>query len=244
MGYCLLLEADRSIVRDVQTSLKLIDLDVKVAKSVDAAKGIVLDGEPPRLVFVRPALPDDEQAGVKLAQNIKIHPLLRSCPVVLLRHKEEMAHLNSLPKNFDAELFLPVAFPSFTKEVRSLIEHFRENPIPQATEAEQLSMASSAIEPRGSAGGSRESSAGGFADEQSEDVAAQLSGGAPGGEVDTPTPNMFLSRRLMIAYGIHIAVLDRLRQSSEFATAPLEELPAIVQRVTDAVVSDFDAEKL
>ncbi len=53
-----------------------------------------------------------------------------------------------------------------------------------------------------------------------------------------------LDKRMVIAYGVQLTVLEALRQDSDFSTAKLAEIPEVLARVTEEVCHNLDVKKL
>lgn len=53
-----------------------------------------------------------------------------------------------------------------------------------------------------------------------------------------------IERRMVIAYAIHMEVLEALKTDGEFAAASLSEIPAVVGKVTEQVVREFKLSRL
>ncbi|MCB0332211.1 MAG: hypothetical protein KDD55_01860 [Bdellovibrionales bacterium] len=135
-GTCILLESDDAVINDITYSLKLIDLEVLVAESLEDAKDL-LEEQRPELIIVRGHVVGDSDAGFRLADEVRSHPQFSTVPVMLLCAEGEHDSLDELPESFVAELKLPVEFPTFTKNVRAILQELEESPLEPVAENQQ-----------------------------------------------------------------------------------------------------------
>ena len=218
----LLVESEQSVIKDLTCSLRLIDLPVYSAGSVLEAKSSVRSKRP-SLVLVRSVVGDDPQAGVTLARELSVDQELGSLPVVLLCTPSEKSLLEGSLELFDAELNLPIEFPSVTYQIRDILKRFEKGKaikdhalldrvIPDTVERVAKAVALG----------------GGAAD------------GAVAADFSMPPLTPEQERNLHVAYRIQLAVLDELRRSRFFGKIGEDKVPHVVAAITNTVCQYFN----
>jgi DNA-binding NtrC family response regulator len=218
----LLLETDKQVVKDVTCSLRLVDIAVHAAGSVteliNEAKR-----KRPGLVITRAGVVGDEKAGVRLAEELASKEELAAVPVVLLCTSSERSAIEKYIEMFDAEVALPIEFPSVTYQIQEVLDK-------STAEAKVSSML---LEP----------------EMPLEDGVSKVMQAVEEGRGDLPTaaikPMDCENRRrnLVIAYDIHIAVLRELEQSRMFGSLNSARVPQVVAAVTQSVCNAYDLQR-
>ncbi len=216
---CLLFGCDASTESDIIASMKLIEMDVLRAESIEEAKRAMLEMKP-KLVFARCDVSGDSNPAVELSKNVKSHVDLQTTPIVLLHEKDEPGYEKT--NIFEASLKLPVEFPTFTQQVRKLIEHFEKHP-PEPREIPDEDLASVASHQQ----------------QKAEAICEVESSDRERGGSMTP-----LDKRMVVAYGIQMRLLEVLRSDMRFQNAGLETLPEVVAEVTAEVCREFNVSEL
>ncbi|MCI5064426.1 hypothetical protein MRY87_01730 [bacterium] len=248
---CVVLASDAETIGDIKTSLSLLKMSVRGGTTVPAAKAELLNDPAPVIILVEEDLRGKTGAGRELAESLQGHPTLSGVPVCRL-----VTDLEGLAEEalFATAFKVPVEFPTFTREVKKFLLEggavsapsdsapsdsasavaVSEVPSGQLTEEAQpeASAPVTPTEPEEVVPPFQESAvvASGISGEKRSEESSEK--GAVG--------HRLLNRRLLVAYGIQLAVLDALERDSEFLSASLEELPGLVTQATERIAQEFD----
>ncbi|RMG39756.1 MAG: hypothetical protein D6719_12565 [Candidatus Dadabacteria bacterium] len=209
-----LFDSDPGVIEDVICSMRLVNIPVHKAESVEAAKKVIFD-ERPALVLARAKVKDDTKASARLVRELHRSPGLGRIPVVVLCRPSERELVEDDLDLFSGQIELPVEFPAFTQRVQDFIS----NPVvrkptikPAATPVEEAADISSADnQPE---------------IEQSSDSQA---------EIELPVHD----ERLLLLYSLQQDVVEHLKQDREFLDLPLYEVPRYIAQVTHSLAAKF-----
>lgn len=115
-----LVDSDPQVINDVTCSLRLVNVPLASATSVDDAKRLLAEVKP-NLILVRPTIQGDKQAGARVIEYISLQDELKAIPLVALVTHNERHHIERVRSMCTGELLLPVEFPTFTQQVMSFI---------------------------------------------------------------------------------------------------------------------------
>ena len=220
----LLMESEKTVIKDLTCSLRLIDLPVKEVGSVLEAKSCARNTKP-AMVLARPVVGSDSQAGVTLARELSTDQELQSIPIVLLCTPSEKSVIEKDLDLFDGEVVLPVEFPAVTYQIQDLLKRFAEGKKEPAETIQKVVPVDTV--------------------EQVAKAGLALNGTLNGAVTEVTIPRLTpeQERNLHIAYRIQLAVLDELRRSKFFGKIEPEKVPHVVAAVTKSVCHYFNQKK-
>lgn len=117
----LLVGSDEDVIKDVHTSLSLVNMPLVVARTLQDARRY-LERATPRLILCRVHLRTQEKGGLQFARFVAQDHEFRHIPRVLLAKKPELEALSAEMDFFYGHLLLPVVFPVFTQQVQALLQ--------------------------------------------------------------------------------------------------------------------------
>ncbi|MCB0329402.1 MAG: hypothetical protein KDD70_07055 [Bdellovibrionales bacterium] len=238
---CVVLASSDDIIADIKTSLSLLKMNVRGALDATRAKAELLAGDPPVLALVEEDLPGKPGEGLSIADAIKNHPTLSGIPVCLL--KTDFEDGDDVPAHFDGVFKIPVEFPTFTRQVKKFFEEFEGG---TASSPVNRSPSSLGTEQGDGDVGVQDSIPFDLESSSSESYGKLQKPLEPSREhktaetIVTENAARLFDRRLVLAYGIQLAVLEALERDEAFQIASVSEIPEILSRVTERVAYEFD----
>lgn len=117
----LLVEPDEAVIKDVVCSLRLIDIPVSSARTIEEAFEIA-QKKLPTLILTRTKIATDDQAGQKLVEKLRQDLGLQSLPVYALCTSSELDMLGEVRGLFTGVVPLPVEFPAFPEQIKKIVD--------------------------------------------------------------------------------------------------------------------------
>lgn len=116
----LLVEPDEAVIKDVVCSLRLIDIPVSSARTIEEAVELAQQ-KIPTLILTRTKIATDSQAGQKLVEKLRQDSGLQALPVYALCTSSELEMLGDFREFFTGVVPLPVEFPAFPEQIKKIV---------------------------------------------------------------------------------------------------------------------------
>ncbi|MCB0319492.1 MAG: hypothetical protein KDD60_01120, partial [Bdellovibrionales bacterium] len=219
---CVVCVHDKDSLTDIQHSLKMLKLSVRGATDLVHARAELISGEEPALILVEGDAEDRDGVIRDFVRSVKSHPSLYRAPVCLMvqveeGEKESAPSLAQVSAPVDGVLHLPVEFPNFSREVRRMLEQYVPpvGAVANGDGSEKVVPAPlQEVAPKVGAGVKVEAPLGGQSVKTNgvSNVTSQVA--------------RLLDRRLVVAYGLQLAILEQLERDERFLRAEADEIPS------------------